>query len=178
MSDQALRSKLIRLAHEKPELRSRLLPLIRVARSYKEYVDDLPTGQKPMEQDEWETRYGDKGGKKDEGGEGAPKKSRSFQDYAPATAWKPVKIKSPELNKQLDEVLPLFKGDTGEAMKAHFSDIKKGKPIPPMAAMEALAEMDTLLEKRMKPADKQKLQKVYDHLTDEMWKGAVPHSKK
>ena len=37
MSDKALRSKIIRLAHQKPELRKHLLPLVQKSSNYSEH---------------------------------------------------------------------------------------------------------------------------------------------
>ena len=52
------RSKLIRLAYEKPELRSKILPLIKEAKpSYSDYADKKKRkGEEPLPKDKWETK--------------------------------------------------------------------------------------------------------------------------
>jgi hypothetical protein len=67
MSD-TLRTAIIRLAYANPELRAHLLPLVeKSAGTYQDYVSGKKDeGEQPkLDKDEWEARYGDKGGKGD-----------------------------------------------------------------------------------------------------------------
>jgi len=60
----SLRSATIRLAHTNPALRPHLLPLLRSAGSYQDYVErKKKEGEKPLPKEEWEART--QGGGKD-----------------------------------------------------------------------------------------------------------------
>ena len=81
----SLRAKLIRLAHEKPELRSKLLPLIKEAKdpSYQNYLDDKKKkGEKPLSEEDWKSKVlgKPKDEKGSEDGDSKSKKSKNFMD--------------------------------------------------------------------------------------------------
>jgi hypothetical protein len=97
------RTTLLRLASTLPKgsetRRAILAGLRRVAGSYQEYVKGLPKGKKPMDEDEWEARFGD--GKKDEKGEKG-KKPEGKSDAKPKASPKEVldKAKEQDLSKK------------------------------------------------------------------------------
>ena len=80
----SLRAKLIRLAHEKPELRSKSLPLLtKEAKdpSYQDYLDKKKKdGEKPLPKDQWETKVLGKSEKDEKGSEDGGSKSKNFMD--------------------------------------------------------------------------------------------------
>lgn len=73
----SLRTHTIRLAHKNADLRPHLLPLLREARSYQDYVDEKKNErEKPLSKEDWEARQ--------DGGKEEPEKKKK----APATSEK------------------------------------------------------------------------------------------
>lgn len=88
MSDLSLREAVVRLAHEKPELRKHLVPLLRQARSYQDYLEEKrKKGEKPLSKEDWESRgQGGKeepSAKKDEGSSSGAKAEAHDKARAP-----------------------------------------------------------------------------------------------
>ena len=162
-----LRTKLIRLAHENPALRADLRPLLKTAEgpSYKTYVEKKrKDGEKPLPEDEWETRVkgkGDaKGDAKDEGGES-----------------KPVAL-SREGYKAIGDLLGPFNepGSMGHVVSFAVA----GKPMEPKHVKKVVSEIDGYLKnwateaKRSgwTPKDKKNLTRAKGILENSMGKTA------
>ena len=117
-ADDALRSGLIRLAYQRPELRPKLLPLISkeaaAGPTYKDYVEKKrKSGEKPMDEAEWETKVLGKEDGADEPKSPIPAK---MYEYIGPDA---VKI--------------------GDAIKA-------GKPVPKAEAKKVVETLETALK--------------------------------
>lgn len=85
-STSPLRAKLIRLAHARPDLRKKLLPLLSItAGTYQDYVErKKKKGENPLDKDAWEARTQGKGKGKGKGDEGKGKpepKEESREEY-------------------------------------------------------------------------------------------------
>lgn len=139
MSD-TLRSGLIRLAFHNPDLRADLLPLLTkeaAGPSYKDYVEKKrKKGEKPLDEEAWESRVKGKGegksekkdeGKKDEGG------------------GKTVSLSRAE-GEKLSEALSGWARSAGDPIYTVSSHAKAGKPIPADDAKKALGTVTFVLE--------------------------------
>ena len=140
MSD-TLRSGLIRLAFHNPDLRADLLPLLTkeaAGPSYKDYVEKKrKKGEKPLDEEAWESRVKGKGegksedkgdeGKKDEGG------------------GKTVSLSRAE-GEKLSEALGGWHSSASDPIYAVSSHAAFGHPIPADAAKKALGKVTTMLE--------------------------------
>ncbi len=139
MSD-TLRSGLIRLAFQNPDLRADLLPLLTkeaAGPSYKDYVEKKrKKGEKPLDEGAWESRVKGKGegkseekdeGKKDEGG------------------GKTVSLSRAE-GEKLSEALGGWHSSASDPIYAVSSHASAGKPISAEAAKKALGKVTFMLE--------------------------------
>jgi hypothetical protein len=116
------------------DTRRAILAGLRFARSYKDYVADAKKdGKKPMEKDEWEARFGDKG------------KGESKKEYSEDTPASEVKALNstrgvPGIQKALDAIPDSDEGDeTLERFEGMMSTVMDAKTLG--AATEALENM-------------------------------------
>ena len=149
MSD-TLRSGLIRLAFHNPDLRADLLPLLTkeaAGPSYKDYVEKKrKKGEKPLDEEAWESRVKGKGeDKSEEKDEGSGKT---------------VGLPAAE-SKKLGEVLSQWHSSASDPIYAVSSHANAGKPIPADAAKKALGKVTTMLNNadayRLDDRDKKQL---------------------
>jgi hypothetical protein len=172
----ALRTRIIRLAHSRPDLRPHLLPILavdstRIAASYQEYVDrKKKEGEKPLPKEDWEKRVhggasdSDSGSKKKTPAH-SPKDAKSIQSATKFFA--PAESALERLEKQAEKALS-YKGDPKKSTDAH----RKAQEVLERA-IEHAAEVDAIVGRAAEQGlisdkDKATLSKAVDKAR-ELW---------
>lgn len=163
-----LREALIRLAHENPEMRADLLPILKTAEPrYRDYRRRYKGEGSPMSKEEWESkvlsRWRGKG-KKDE-------KPKGKKDTAPKND-EPIKVPG---GKAIGEYLGQW-ASGGDIFGQVGSHLYGGHPMPKAKLQEALTRIESMLgspkEHRLEPDDVKELTKAQKALAKAV--GAKP----
>lgn len=136
-----LYSQLVRLAHAHPELRGDLLPLLKEAGTYQDYVKrKQQKGEKPLDEEAWKARTQGGGAspakKPQEKGKGEEKKeTKGEKDSTPTT-----------VDKKLGDVLSQWHSSGSDPIYAVSSNASAGKPVPKHVAEAALAKVTSMID--------------------------------